>query len=115
MADTPFLQLSERWRLAYDRHQWIAQRRSGSDGKGKGERWRSVFFIESKRSTVVRYLKEYGAVVGNWAAVESLPSTFREWQRMRAEAANKATASAEAGPEASVCGAPRQDQARRRR
>ena len=100
MADKPFLQLSERWRLAYDSRQWIVQRRSGSDGKGKGERWRSDVFISSARATLIRYMLEDGVVVDDWRVVAMLPDTFQEWLRLRAEAANKATDSDETASEA---------------
>ncbi len=100
VADTPFLQLSERWRLAYDSKQWIVQRRSGSDGKDMGERWRSKIFISSKRSTLIRYMLEDGAVVDDWRVIAMLPDTFQEWVRTRAEAANKAAVSAEVASDA---------------
>ena len=102
MADIPFLQLSERWRLAFDSRQWIVQRRSGSDGKGRAERWRSDVFISSKRSTLIRYMLEDGVVVDDWRVVAMLPDTFQEWIRLRAEAANKATDSAETVPQAEI-------------
>ncbi len=95
MTDTSFLQLSERWRLAYDRHQWIVQRRSGSDGKGRCERWRSCWFISSKRSTLIYFLLQDGAVVDDWRVIAMLPDTFREWIRMQAEASFKASDSDE--------------------
>jgi len=76
MADTPFLQLSDNWRLASDPLQWIIQRR-------EGKQWRSVQFIASTREVLVRCLRELGAVVDKEAQLEldNLPGTFREWKK----------------------------------
>ena len=90
--DIAFLQLSERWRLAYDRHQWIVQRKHG-------KQWRSGPFISSKRSTLIRYLLDEGAVVDDWRVIAMLPDTFREWIRMRAEASFKTADSDETIPQ----------------
>lgn len=89
MTDTPFLQLSERWRLAYDRHQWIVQKRGSFDPKRDCYRWEGVSFIAERRAGLVRSLLDKGAAVDDWRTVLMLPDTFKEWKRMRAEAAFK--------------------------
>ena len=96
MTDTPFLQLSERWRLAYDRHQWIVQRK-------RGKNWDCGPFISSTRAILIRYMLEDGVTVDDWRAVLMLPDTFKEWLRLRAEVANKATASAERALKGVIC------------
>jgi len=51
MADIPFLQLSDNWRLAYDPLQWVIQKR-------EGKQWRSEQFIASTREVLMRCLRE---------------------------------------------------------
>ena len=53
MSDRQFLRLSERWALAYDKNQWIVQRRHG-------QRWRNVSFVASEKRVLVRVIKEKG-------------------------------------------------------
>ena len=79
------------------------QRRSGSNGRGKGERWRSDVFISSTRATLIRYMLEDGVAVDDWRMIAMLSDTFQEWIRMRAEAANKATDSAERVLKGVIC------------
>ena len=102
MADIPFLQLSKRWRLAYDSRQWIVQRLQGTNDKKRGERWRSDVFISSTRATLIRYMLEDGVVVDDWRVVAMLPETFQEWKRVRAQAAFKGGPIAETAPEAEI-------------
>ncbi len=95
MTDTPFLQLSERWRLAYDRHQWIVQRK-------RGKNWDGGPFISSTRANLIGYLLEDGAVVDDWRVIAMLPDSFQEWIRMRAEASFKTADSDETIPQVNV-------------
>ena len=74
MTDTPFLDLSPRWRLAADNLQWIIQRR-------RGEKWDSVSFVATRRDILFRALRELDAEVTPAAldALDDLPLTFKEW------------------------------------
>ncbi len=67
MADKPLFNLDTdgRWRLAYDRQQWIIQRRkgkprpTGSKGSGVAEpAWRGVSFVGGKKTTLDRLFRE---------------------------------------------------------
>ena len=62
MADRQFLQLSERWALAFDSLQWIIQRRGGFDKKRGEWNWRALCFISSNRDILLLTLREKGAV-----------------------------------------------------
>ena len=75
MSDAPFLRLSDNWRLASDRLQWVVQRR-------EGKQWRGVQFIASTREVLMRCIRELGAAVDRNAQLEldNLPGTFQEWR-----------------------------------
>ncbi len=72
--DRQFLRLSERWALAYDRHQWIVQ-------QFRPPKWRPVAFVEGSKAVLMRVLREKGAVVSvdAGAALNRLPDSFRLW------------------------------------
>ncbi len=70
MADKPLFDLDAeaRWRLAYDRQQWVLQRgqRAARPGNSHGIResgWRGVSFIGSTKATLARVLGEKGVVL----------------------------------------------------
>jgi hypothetical protein len=74
--------LSEKYRLAYNRLQWILQRRS-LDRKTGEERWHGIKFYggPKARDVLLRDLGELGIPV-TYAAmslVRSLPLSFRDW------------------------------------
>ena len=65
MADNPLFTLDAefRWRLAYDRQQWVIQRRAGSPRPGKGSAvrdtgWKAVSFVGGKKTTLARLFRE---------------------------------------------------------
>ncbi len=67
MADKPLFNLDAegRWRLAYDRQQWVVQRRSGKARVSRTEcgsiadsGWRAVSFVGGKKATLRRVLGE---------------------------------------------------------
>ena len=64
MADKPLfiLDAKGRWRLAYDRQQWVLQRRAGSPGRNRSgireSGWRGVSFVGSKKATLERIFRE---------------------------------------------------------
>jgi hypothetical protein len=67
MADKPLFNLDAegRWRLAYDKQQWIIQRRAGSPRPGKGSAvrdtgWKAVSFVGSEKRVLRRVLREAG-------------------------------------------------------
>ncbi len=83
MADTQFMRLSDKWALAYDRLQWILQRRKSA--KGKPEKWCAESFISSNRDILDLTLREKGIVpdLGKMEEVLALPYTFKEWYEQR--------------------------------
>ena len=93
MTDTPFLQLSDKWRLAHDPLQWVIQRR-------RADEWRSEKFIASTRDVLMRDLREMGAVVDEAALdeLDDLPATFREWLKTQKASRKRFKASCGANP-----------------
>ncbi len=70
MADNPLFALDAepRWRLAYDRQQWVIQRRAGSPRPGKGSAvrdtgWKAVSFVGSEKRVLHRCICEAGVVL----------------------------------------------------
>ena len=77
MADKPLFGLNDRFRLAYDQHQWIVQHRCGRST------WRAVAFIGSKKTTLWRTFREReiwltGEAI---ARVDDLPDHFFSFLR----------------------------------
>ena len=67
MADRPLFNLDTegRWRLAYDRQQWIIQRRVGAarpsdSGAVPKSGWQAVSFVGGKKATLDRLFREKG-------------------------------------------------------
>jgi hypothetical protein len=88
MADQPLfiLDAQARWRLAYDRQQWVIQRRKTlprpSEVGGSAEpRWRAVSFIGSEKRVLHRCLREAGVVLTAEASarLDALPERFLEF------------------------------------
>ncbi len=84
MADTQFLRLSEKWALAYDKNQWIVQRRKAPGKKGGECRWAAVSFVASNKDILWRVLREKGAEIDPAAReyIDAMPDTFRKWIAM---------------------------------
>ncbi len=84
MTDTLFLRLSEKWALAYDKSQWIVQRRKAPGKKGGQCRWANVAFVASRKDVLLRVLGEKGAEIEPDAQeyLQAMPHTFREWISM---------------------------------
>ncbi len=86
MADKPLFNLDAegRWRLAYDRQQWVLQRRRRAPRRSEragiaDSGWRPVSFIGSTKATLARVLGEKGVVPAKIAeAVEALVDDFTE-------------------------------------
>ncbi len=87
MADKPLfiLDTDARWRLAYDRQQWVVQRRtkkarvSHTEGGSIADSgWRGVSFIGSNKRVLARVLGEKGVVltVEAQARLDVLPEQF---------------------------------------
>ncbi len=81
VANRQFLRLSEKWALAYDKNQWIVQRRKALGKKGGECRWASVSFVASNKDILWRVLREKGAEIDPAAReyIDAMPDTFREW------------------------------------
>ncbi len=90
MADKPLFSLDAegRWRLAYDRQQWVVQRRtkkarvSHTEGGSIADSgWRGVSFIGSEKRVLRRVLREKAVIltVEAQARLDALPETFRDF------------------------------------
>ncbi len=103
MADKPLFNLDAkgRWRLAYDRQQWVIQHRTKKArvshtecGSIADSGWRGVSFIGGKKATLGRILGKKGVVLTAEAAarLDALPDNFAafiaapEWFFARPEA-----------------------------
>ena len=99
MADRQFLRLSEKWALAYDKNQWIVQRRKAPSKTGGACRWAGVSFVGSNKAVLLRVLREQGAQVDPAAReyIDAMPDTFTEWISVPPERRFKAGHSAISG------------------
>ena len=88
MADKPLFNLDAegRWRLAYDRQQWVLQRRVGSPRPGKGAAvrdtgWRGGSFVGSEKRILRRVIREAGVVLAPEAQArfDALPEQFLDF------------------------------------
>jgi len=88
MADKHLFNLDTegRWRLAYDRQQWVLQRRVGSPRPGKGAAvrdtgWRGVSFVGGKKATLHRLFREKGVSLTAEAQsrLDALPEQFMDF------------------------------------
>ncbi|MCZ6861709.1 MAG: hypothetical protein O7I42_15780 [Alphaproteobacteria bacterium] len=88
MADKSLFNLDAeaRWRLSYDRQQWILQRRAGSPRAGKGSAvrdtgWKAVSFIGSEKRVLHRCICEAGVVLipEALARLDALPEQFLDF------------------------------------
>ncbi len=90
MTDKPLFNLDAegRWRLAYDRQQWVIQRRTGKPCRRGSDSaamrrtgWRGVSFIGGKKATPPRVLGEKGVVLTAeaQARLDALPERFMDF------------------------------------
>ncbi len=88
MADRPLFTLDTngRWRLAYDRQQWIIQRRVGAarpsdSGAVLKSGWQAVSFVGGKKPTLHRLFREKGIDLTNEAQTrfDALPEKFMDF------------------------------------
>ncbi len=88
MADKPLFNLDAeaRWRLAYDKNQWVIQRRKGparpSNRSGIADSgWRGVSFVGSEKRILRRVLREAGVVLSPeaQARIDALPEQFMDF------------------------------------
>ncbi len=88
MADNPLFNLDPegRWRLAYDRNQWVIQRRKGSTRPANRSSiadsgWRGVSFIGSEKRVLRRCLRENGISLSPEAQArfDALPEQFLDF------------------------------------
>ncbi len=87
MADKSLFNLDTdgRWRLAYDRQQWIIQRRVGKPLPGRSDSsagatsgWQAVSYVGGKKATLDRLFREKGIVLTAEAQTrfDALPDQF---------------------------------------
>ncbi len=85
MADKSLFTLDAegRWRLAYDRQQWIIQRRKGPPRPsnvvpGRASGWMAVSYVGGKKATLDRLFREKGIVLTAEAQTrfDALPDQF---------------------------------------
>ena len=78
MADTPLFTLDakDRWRLAYDRLQWVLQKHKPKSGKAQG-----VAFVATYKRILMGVIREKGVPLTAEAVtqLDALPETFREF------------------------------------
>ena len=88
MADKPLFNLDAegRWRLAYDRNQWVIQRRKGPPRPygvvpGRDSGWMALSFVGGKKATLERLFREKGISLTPEAQARfnALPETFLEF------------------------------------
>ncbi len=90
MADKPLFNLDAegRWRLAFDRQQWVVQRRVGKPRPGRSSSaavrdtgWKAVSFIGSEKRVLRRVLGEAGVVLTPEAQsrLDALPEQFLDF------------------------------------
>ncbi len=90
MADQPLfiLDADSRWRLAYDRQQWIIQRRAGKPLSGRSDSsagatsgWKAVSFVGGKKATLHRLFREKGISLTPEAnaRIDALPEQFMDF------------------------------------
>ncbi len=90
MADKPLFNLDAegRWRLAYDRNQWVIQRRtkkprtSHTEGGSIADSgWRGVSFVGGKKATLARLFGEKGISLTAEAQsrFDALPEQFLDF------------------------------------
>ena len=88
MADKPLFNLDAegRWRLAYDRQQWVLQRRKGAPRAGnryaiRESCWRGVSFVGSRKATLERLFREKGISLTPEAQArfDALPEQFLDF------------------------------------
>ena len=76
MADTQFCQVGEKFALAYDRFQWVLQRRSKR--KGEDDR-KAIAFTDGSKYRLFAMMIRYGVPRDDALDVcERLPETFTE-------------------------------------
>ncbi len=87
MTDKPLFNLDAkgRWRLAFDRQQWVVQRRAGTPCQRGSDSaamrrtgWKAVSFIGSEKRVLRRVLGEKGVVLTPeaQARLDALPEQF---------------------------------------
>ncbi len=90
MTDKPLFNLDAegRWRLAYDRQQWVVQRRTGKPCRRGSDSaamrrtgWKGVSFIGGTKATLARVLGEKGVVLTPeaQARLDALPERFLDF------------------------------------
>jgi hypothetical protein len=77
MSDTNLFNLNDRYRLAFDRQQWIVQ-------KYAGNKWRGISFVGGNKRVLNRILKKKGIQPTEVArtCLNRLPDTFLEWRKL---------------------------------
>ncbi len=88
MAEKPLFNLDAegRWRLAYDRQQWIIQRSKGPARPcgvvpGRDSGWMAVSFVGGKKATLARLFREKGISLTTEAQsrFDVLPEQFADF------------------------------------
>ncbi len=105
MADKPLFNLDAegRWRLAYDRQQWVIQYRTKKarvshteGGSIRDSGWRGVSFVGGKKATLGRIFREKGIFLTPEAQArfDALPERFMDFVEVPASFAAQVEAEA---------------------
>lgn len=83
MADKPLFVLDAegKYRLAYDRLQWVIQVRRGNPRPGRKDSYEGVSFVRRRKEPLLRVIQEKSITLTPeaMAKLDAMPGTFREW------------------------------------
>ena len=111
MADKPLFNLDAegRWRLAFDRQQWVVQRRVGKPRPSRSGSaavrdtgWKGISFIGSEKRILRRVIREAGVILTPeaQARLDALPEQFLDFVAVPAK--TKSTSLLEADDAAQI-------------
>lgn len=82
--DIHWIDLNADWRIAYDKWQWILQKRSGQAG---AENWKGLYFCGTKAGLLTCVIREVGRKLTAEAAkaLQELPESHAYWYALQHE------------------------------
>ena len=88
VSDRILFELGNGWALGYDKNQWILMRARYRHAE---RTWQPIAFIGSTTSTLRRCMRENGCkpTRRGRAQLDALPSSFKEWIRLKTSAVMK--------------------------
>ncbi len=86
MTDSPLFPLNDRWRLAYDRHQWILQRRTASEAPDSAiSHYQFNAYAGGEKAALQRLFREKGIELTPEARQQMyfLPEKFDDFNALK--------------------------------